>query len=99
MSGMRVPAAMLMTSGCARCGASPVHTSRITCGLTANTSVVQSRAIAAPSALQRTPKFVESLARAASLGSATQMLDAAKPCLTMPPIKACAMLPPPIKPI
>ena len=96
MSAMRKPAAMLTISWVASAPVKGATASRICCGLTASTITSQFRAAASTAGAHRTPKLSVSRSRASAFGSTTWMPAAEKPFFLRPPIRATAMLPPPM---
>ena len=96
-SATRVPAAIESTSCCFSCGATAAAASRMFCGLTAITINSLAATPAPGAAVQATPKSCVSFARAASNGSTTEIFAALAPWRSRPPIRAVAMLPPPMK--
>src|SRR5690606_14802020 len=96
-----MPAAIDSSSGCRDCAspASDSQTERITCGLTASTQVSARSAAASAVSWVPTPKSACSAWRNAGTGSATCRRPGGWPRPTSPPIRARAMLPPPMKAI
>ena len=95
-SSARIPAA-IETSNCPLSnGASCCDTSRNCCGFTASTMISLPVTAAASSAVACTPNSCCSLARLSALISTTRSCAAEKSRLSNPPMRAVAILPPPM---
>jgi len=96
-----IPAAIDTTSGlsCEAAKASPWHTARITCGLTANSHSPAPCTASVAASNTCTPNWPASAWRSSATGSATRIVAGSVPRAISPPIRLRAMLPPPMKAI